>query len=82
MRIIITKNNENVEVRDEESRAIINRLRIIASKANKVIKMWVRWVTIVSIVDIVQNTIKDRGINDITIREKSQSSVYKTEALS
>lgn len=53
----------------------------MASRARSVIKICVRWVTIVSIVDIAQNTIKDKGINDIALRKISQSSVYKTDAL-
>lgn len=68
VRIIITKNRENKEDIEELRRAIISKFKIIASKASKVIKIWVRWVTIVNIVDIVQNSINDKGINDITIR--------------
>lgn len=68
VRIIITKNNDDMEDSEEVNKAIINRFKIIASKANKVIKIWVRWETMVSIVDIVQKTIKDKGINDIAIR--------------
>ena len=48
---------------------MINRFRIIASSASNAIKICVRWITIVNIVDIVQKTIKDKGINDIVIRD-------------
>jgi len=71
----------DVKLEDNIIRSI--RLRIILSRARRVMSKWVRWVTIVSKAVMVQKGIKDTGIKvrDIVLGEKSLPMIYKTIAI-